>query len=775
MKRILSALTAVTLAAGLSLAAVIAPASAADTPDSTPAPAATSSSTPTTAPAAATTPTTPVTTATTAPTPPDTTSTPAPTPEVAPTSPPAPPTTDSTGTVPAPTATPAPIPAAVVVPLLATTSTLSFNSVSTVTYDTLLWKMDHYADSTSGVWKTISGAPAPQTLVTDSGTETSAGNSTLHQFDGSDLLTCGSAYQVDNYFTGADTTYLLEHGLLYGPNSPTEDLISGGWEVAYHVFQTPACGVPTAVTAPPTCTAGASLTLPTIPADWKWALTSGDAGITDGTRPNSGDVETPGAGVTWTFTAHELATSDVVYTANSVTFTVTGTAPATCTAITTTPTATPITECNVTGSVTITPAVGIDYWIDGTQVTAGLTLVDATLVAGTTPGTEVKTGLQGWVNIQAVAETGYTFADHTKTHWKFCLGDLVTCVPGDPSATPQTCDNNVLSADGTITVDELAGLSYLITGPGGPYGPFTGTGGQTVVATGLVAGDYVVTVTAILGYTLDPSLTGPNSSWPFKITLTAVACDFGATATAADCPSVPANNTSGTFTATTTGVPTITVGPLNPNVIYTAYLQGTATSLVLSATTTDLPSGGTWVVKLTLATPHDPEYTLPVGGVTLGTFDLTDFCPPPLATWDAGVSNSNAVCTNGTTTDGVITLVHSTGQEGEITYTITNTATNTVIYNSSATNTVNVPAGSYSVVATPPVGDGISGNLQNNPGGTEIFPTLTVDLTSSNCDTTRLAFTGGTIAWFGFVLAGGMLFLGIAFLLIRRRQNRIAD
>ena len=49
-----------------------------------------------------------------------------------------------------------------------------------------------------------------------------------------------------------------------------------------------------------------------------------------------------------------------------------------------------------------------------------------------------------------------------------------------------------------------------------------------------------------------------------------------------------------------------------------------------------------------------------------------------------------------------------------------------------------------------------------------------IGTSSTDCDG-NLAFTGGTIAWLGFVLAGGMLFLGIAMLYMRRRGNRTAE
>jgi hypothetical protein len=358
------------------------------------------------------------------------------------------------------------------------------------------------------------------------------------------------------------------------------------------------------------------------------------------------------------------------------------------------------------------------------------------------------------------------------------VGCVITVIPGDPSVTQQTCDaaTGTLSNDASITLDLQLGLIYSITGPGGfALSNVFGTSGQTVVATGLAPGDYVVSVAAAPGYILDPTL-GSGSKWPFTITLAPTDCTVGVTVTPADCPDTNANtdNAAGTFTTTTTGVPSITV-QLNSNVVYTAYENGSAVGQILTATTTDV-SPGSWMVVVTLSATAGPQYKLTGGSVSFGPFNLTAFCPPPLATWDAGAAGANAVCSNGTTTAGVISLVHSAGQAGQITYKITNNTTNAVVYNSNLTSTVHVPAGSYTVIATPPLGDGISGNLQNNPGGTEIFPTITIGtISGTNCDPTSLAFTGGTIAWFGFVLAGGMLFLGIAFLLIRRRQDRIAE
>ena len=223
-------------------------------------------------------------------------------------------------------------------------------------------------------------------------------------------------------------------------------------------------------------------------------------------------------------------------------------------------------------------------------------------------------------------------------------------------------------------------------------------------------------------------------------------------------------------------MPSITVD-LNPYVVYTATETTSNTKTVLTAATTNVPAG-TYTVAVTLSPAGvTAGFTIPLNKQSFGPFDLTAFCPPTLPVWHVGASGTNAVCTDGTTTDGVITLVHLTGtvpdETGKVTYTITNTATNATIYKGNIAPTVNVPAGSYNVHATVPAGDGISDNPGANP-----YEDISVVIGSTNaadCDPAGLARTGGTIAWFGFVLAGGMFFLGIAFLLMRRRGNRTAE
>jgi hypothetical protein len=106
---------------------------------------------------------------------------------------------------------------------------------------------------------------------------------------------------------------------------------------------------------------------------------------------------------------------------------------------------------------------------------------------------------------------------------------------------------------------------------------------------------------------------------------------------------------------------------------------------------------------------------------------------------------------------------------------VTNLATNATVV-VTATATFKLAPGSYNVraIAT----DTAHFGLTPNNGTTAYVDTaVTIAAPGAGCDPVigDLAFTGGTIAWFGFVLSGGMLFLGIAFLLLRRRGNRAAE
>lgn len=95
----------------------------------------------------------------------------------------------------------------------------------------VVWKMPGWANSTTPTW--------PQTYVsvhdTDCTTPISA-----------DVIELGNdCYQLDKYFESETTTNLIEGGFLTGPNNPDEDLVPGGWGVAYRLVQGPNCDPPT--------------------------------------------------------------------------------------------------------------------------------------------------------------------------------------------------------------------------------------------------------------------------------------------------------------------------------------------------------------------------------------------------------------------------------------------------------------------------------------------------------------------------------------------------
>jgi hypothetical protein len=136
------------------------------------------------------------------------------------------------------------------------------------------------------------------------------------------------------------------------------------------------------------------------------------------------------------------------------------------------------------------------------------------------------------------------------------------------------------------------------------------------------------------------------------------------------------------------------------------------------------------------------------------------------------VSSTDAVCTTDGA-QGTITVTEDPAQLSTVKFTVTNLATNATSI-VTATTTFKLAPGSYNVRAIPT--DTAHFGLVPNTGTTAYVDTaVTIAGASTSCDDGSLAFTGGTIAWFGFVLAGGMLFLGIAFLLMRRRGNRTAE
>jgi hypothetical protein len=218
---------------------------------------------------------------------------------------------------------------------------------------------------------------------------------------------------------------------------------------------------------------------------------------------------------------------------------------------------------------------------------------------------------------------------------------------------------------------------------------------------------------------------------------------------------------------------TITI-PSDPNMTFTIY-NGTTTSPISAGT--HVEPDGTYTVVATLTSTaiadgftfaDSAAYTRSAGN-TVATWDPITFaqlCLPVEAAWNAGATSTDPTCS--TSNLGTITLTHAAGQANEVDYVVTNDATSQVVYTGTAASdtVLHVAPGHYTVTAAAHVAtDGIAGDAGPYH--------VTVAAIGAICG--DLAFTGGTIGWLGFVLAGGMLFLGIAFLYMKRRGRRTAE
>lgn len=204
---------------------------------------------------------------------------------------------------------------------------------------------------------------------------------------------------------------------------------------------------------------------------------------------------------------------------------------------------------------------------------------------------------------------------------------------------------------------------------------------------------------------------------------------------------------------------------LNAHVSYRIHAVGTVTDTALTQSYTTEPAGSYvitatadagWTLAATSTQPAGAEQVWTVNVQDLGECQL-----PPGATWHANATGSPAVCTSSSTQAGTVTLQHLASEQGEVVYTVTNDSTSAVVYSGRFSTSVKVAPGHYTVHAAPFVStDGIS---------TATVFHITIAAASTICSTlTTLAFTGAT-GTMGLFLAGGMLFLGIAGLLMRRR------
>ncbi len=473
--------------------------------------------------------------------------------------------------------------------------------------------------------------------------------------------------------------------------------------------------------------------------------------------------ENPGhlAGPSNPFTEHFL--SDMGFTGPSPTYTVTGTS---CNTLGTpvTPTVDPITACGVYGSITIPNTPGVVYTYNGVVKPAGTHI----------------TGLQGAQSVIATPASGYKFANNAPSvTYNLNLGTYITCAvtTTDPTSANPTCTGDNSPNNGSISILSNVFVEYTLTGPGivgGEVFTTSATDGTTETIDGLAPGAYTVTATGLSGHTING-----QSTFQFNIiTLTNPNCTVVAPSVSwdiADCGPDPIVVKDDSFTAVDTEIQGVIHLPVDGNVTYkidgvdraaggSGYSEPDGLHTITATLT---PANITAGIKIA-ANPG--VYTLSAND-TVATWTVTFVagCLPVLPAWNAGAVGTDAVCSAGNL--GTITLTHSAGQGDKVDYVVTNDATSHVVYSGTDTSdtVLHVAAAHYTVTAAPhDPADGIAGNA-----GPYL---VTVGASAVICgDPSTLAFTGGTIGWFGFVLAGGMLFLGIAFLLMRRRQSRIAE
>ena len=111
------------------------------------------------------------------------------------------------------------------------------SATSSKPYTIVAWDMPApYVQAHTPIW--------PQTLAFYTGSDTID----LNALNG-DLL-CGHQYQIDAYNTSETTASLIAGGYLNGPSNPKEDLVPGGWGVAYRLVNEPACEQPSPMPSP---------------------------------------------------------------------------------------------------------------------------------------------------------------------------------------------------------------------------------------------------------------------------------------------------------------------------------------------------------------------------------------------------------------------------------------------------------------------------------------------------------------------------------------------
>jgi hypothetical protein len=170
---------------------------------------------------------------------------------------------------------------------------------------------------------------------------------------------------------------------------------------------------------------------------------------------------------------------------------------------------------------------------------------------------------------------------------------------------------------------------------------------------------------------------------------------------------------------------------------------------VSTATTTGLKPG-----DYTVSVTNVPGYILDLTGQTSWPVTIPidayagDCTLDTLASWDASVSGTDAVCTSSTTSAGTITLGHTLpDQLGKIDYKILNVATGVTQDLGTVASSVSEAPGDYVVTAKAAgARDGLNPSVQHSvvqPDGSQVFDTITIAAYDGDCLPTLAGFDAG--------------------------------
>jgi hypothetical protein len=380
-------------------------------------------------------------------------------------------------------------------------------------------------------------------------------------------------------------------------------------------------------------------------------------------------------------------------------------------------------------------------------------------------------GTSGLNTVTATAQPGYLFPFTLSPDWTlvttghvwtktFDLGQFPSncALAGDPLHSDQMCVSGAL-VPATITVALTTGLKYTITGPatGGGNGP---TVTVTTAVTTVAPGTYIVSVSALAGFTL----TGAGA-WPITIViLPPVNCVlWDATANVATIPGTC--DFAGSINAIATSIVNATWRDATTHVALASlpHVAGTTYTVEAVATAGHAFAGGllikpiTYTIQPLMTGPDCDETTLPAAEVNAYA--------------------TNQGCSVGRVTTGSVSVVFPLAQEADVLYTLDGTTP--IPFGAADLVTLAVSPGVHTVTATPNGPDGIfaavgSVGVQNPTTGVVTF-SFTVTRFIGTCgDLKTLAFTGRDLDVAGISLAGGgvgLVGIGIVFVFLRRNYG----